>query len=55
MVMEMQFHRLGHAMLNDLFVNVILLVKGTQRSEDCRPSLEIVDLSSSNSDKYDGA
>ena len=46
-------------MLNDLSVNVILLVKGSQRSvlshEDCRPSLEIVDLSSNTSDKYDGA
>ena len=48
MVLGRQFHNLGPATLNDLSVNVILLVKGTQRSvllhEDHRPSLEIVDF-----------
>ena len=54
-----QFHSLGPAMLNDLSVNVILLVKGAQRNvllhEDHRCGLEIVDLSSNNSDKHEGA
>ena len=59
MVLGRQFHSLGPAMLNDPSVNVILLMKGTHRSvlshEDCRPSLEIEDSSSNNSDKYYGA
>ena len=59
MVLGRQFYSLGPVTLNDLSANVILLVKGTQRSvllhADHRPGLEIVDLSSNSSDKYDGA
>ena len=59
MVLGWQFHSLGPAMLNYLSVNVFLLGKSTQRrvlsQVDCRPELEVVDLSSSNSDRYDGA
>ena len=58
MVLGRSFHSLGPAMLNDLSVNVFLLVKGTQRrvlsQVDHRPDVEVVDLSSSNSDRYDG-
>ena len=59
MVLGRQFHSLGPAVLNDLSANVIFLVKGAQRSvlshKDHRSGLEIVDLSSNNSEKYNGA
>ena len=59
MILGRQFHSLGPAMLNGLSVNVFLLVKGAQRrvlsQVDHRPSLEVVELNSSNSDRYDGA
>ena len=59
MVLGRPFHSLGPAMLNDLYVNVFLLVKGTQRKVlsqvDLRPNLDVVDFNSSSSDKYDGA
>ena len=59
MVLGRQFHSLGPVMPNDLSANVSLLVKGTQRRVlshvDCRPGLEVVGLSFSNSDIYDGA
>ena len=59
MVLRRPFHSLGPAMLNDLSANVFLLVKGMQRrvlsQVDHRPNLEVVGLSSSNSDRYDGA
>ena len=59
MVLGRQFHSLGPAMLNDLSVNVFLLVRDTQRrvlsQVDHRPALEVVDLISNNSVRYDGA
>ena len=58
MALGRPFHSLGPATLNDLSANVFLLVKGTQRRVlshmDHRPNLEVVDLNSSNSDRYDG-
>ena len=57
MVLDRLFHSLGPAMLNDLSANVFLLVKGTQRRVmslvDLKFNLDVIDFSTSNSDKYD--
>ena len=48
MALGQLFYSLGPATLNDLFANVFLLVKGTQKrvlsQMDLRPDLEVVDF-----------